>query len=112
LSPNISPIGHEEKALRERYFGAEYAKKHYSKKSDAIIDGAIVEFKSGSKTNLSINIGKAAKQSDVVIIKMTDVATDVHIEEVINKQWSIETRKHLTEIIIINNGALHVFKRP
>lgn len=107
----LPQIGFQEKGLRERYFGAEYAKSHYAKSPDAVVGGAIVEFKNSNKASLSINIGKAAKQSDIVIIRTTEAITDIHIEDVIKRQWNIEARKNLKKIIIINNGKFSEFVR-
>jgi hypothetical protein len=107
----LPQIGFQEKVQRERYFGANYAKNHYAKNPDAVIDGTIVEFKSSRKTSLSKNIGKAAKQSDVVIIKTTEQISETYIQNVIDRQWGMESRKNLTKIIIINDGKLYEFTR-
>jgi hypothetical protein len=103
-------IDKNEQALRERY----YAKKFISetKCPDANIGNAMVEFKASKKKNISHNIGQAALKSTVALIKTTSNVTEEHITNVISRQWGIETRKHLTEIVVINNGKVLVFKRP
>ncbi|MDR3350363.1 MAG: hypothetical protein LBN98_01780 [Prevotellaceae bacterium] len=108
----LPQINFNEKALRIRYFGNNYTNTHSNANPDAIVDGVIVEFKHSNRVNLSINIGKAARKSNIAIIKTTEFISDTHIRDVVARQWSIENRKNLTEIIVINNAVIQLFKRP
>jgi hypothetical protein len=101
-----------EKILRERYFGIEYARTHLTSNPDAMINNDIVEFKFSNNANLSINIGKAAKKSSIAVVKLKTQVSDIHIDDVVKRQWKMNNRKNLNKIIIINDGKLRTFERP
>lgn len=107
----LPQIGWEEKALRARYFGIDYAKTHYAVMPDAMIDGSIVEFKGVNVNKFTTRIGKAAKQSDIAFIRLTEIMQDDTLKLKIDKQWTMTDRKNLKQIIVYNNGKLHIFNR-
>ena len=103
-------IDRKEKLLRERYYGKNFISATLC--PDALINGKIVEFKYSNYRNISYNIGRAALKSNTILIKTTEYVSDVHIQNIIERQWSIETRGNITEIIVVNNGKVVSFKRP
>ena len=103
-------IDRREPLLRARYYGKGFISE--TQCPDALMNGIVVEYKRTNRANLSIGIGKAAKKSSVAVIQTTEYISDVHISDVIARQWNIENRKNLTEIIVINNGQVKSFKRP
>jgi hypothetical protein len=105
-------IGYQEKMLRERYFGVEYAKTHYASNPDAIIDGLVIEFKKSNKHKFVKRIGVAAKQSDVIFVSTTELLTNIEIEEKITQIWGMNDRKNIKSIIVHNAGTIQVFNRP
>jgi hypothetical protein len=108
----LPQIDKKEKTLRERYLGHSYVKLHPASNPDAFMNDLIVEFKRTNKANLSINIGKAARKSNIAIIHTTEMISDIHVQDVVARQWNVSNRQNLTEIIIINGGVLKSFKRP
>ena len=107
----LLPIIREtEQGLRARYYGENFLSK--TKCPDASINGIMVEYKQTNRANLSLSIGKAAKKSSIAVIRTTEYISDVHISDVVARQWSIDNRKSLTEIIVINNRQIKSFKRP
>jgi SPP1 gp7 family putative phage head morphogenesis protein len=96
--------------LRERYYGKNFPSK--SKCPDAAIGNVMVEFKHSNNSNLSVNIGKAAQKSNIALVKLKTPVSDVHIEDVVRRQWEMSNRSNLEKIIIINNGKTQVFDRP
>jgi SPP1 gp7 family putative phage head morphogenesis protein len=104
-------INKNEKLLRERYYGKNFMSSTLC--PDASIKGTIVEFKESNRANISRNIGMAALKSNIVVIKIKSgsMVSDTHIENIVNRQWNMENRKNLTEIIAINDGRLLSFKK-
>ncbi|MDR0661344.1 MAG: hypothetical protein LBG19_11275 [Prevotellaceae bacterium] len=109
LLPRINEV---EKAQRIRYFGAKYTTKHPTANPDAVIDGINVEFKVTNFRNMSRQIKRAATQADIAVLKVEQSLTDNYIQRFVKGQWAHADRQNLSEIIIINNGRLHRFKRP
>jgi SPP1 gp7 family putative phage head morphogenesis protein len=105
----LPKIDHKERVLRERYYGKGY---NFSKCPDAKIGNENAEFKTTTNRNMSVTIGNAAKQAAMVCVKITDNITVQHIKDVVERQWNIESRKNLIEIIVVSNGNIHTFKRP
>jgi len=103
-------IDRRETLLRARYYGKGFMSD--TQCPDAFMSGVMVEYKRTNRANLSIGIGKAAKKSSIAVIQTTEYISDVHIADVVARQWNIENRKNLTEIIVINNGQVKSFKRP
>jgi hypothetical protein len=104
-------IDRKEPQLRERYYGRDF--KNTTLCPDAKINGINAEYKESNKTNLSINIGKAALKGNIVAIKLTEQVSEVHIADVVKQQWDMERRKNLNEIVVINkDDSILVFKRP
>ncbi|MDR1023596.1 MAG: hypothetical protein LBL94_10060 [Prevotellaceae bacterium] len=103
-------INFNEKRLRARYYGEKFLSD--SKCPDSAIGSVMVEFKESKRKNISHNIGQAALKSTVAVIKTKSNVSEDEVKNIVSKQWNIENRKHLTEIIIINEGKVLVFKRP
>ncbi|MDR0295159.1 MAG: hypothetical protein LBH91_03075 [Prevotellaceae bacterium] len=105
-------IRESEQGLRARYYGKDFLSR--TKCPDASMGGIMVEYKRTNRANLSINIGAAALKSNIAVIKIKPgkFVSETHIENVVNRQWSMGNRKNLTEIIVINNGNVLSFKRP
>jgi hypothetical protein len=101
-------IDRREQLLRERYYGENY---DFSKCPDAKIESKNAEFKLTTNRNMSVTIGNAAKQAEIVIVKITDNITEQHINDVIARQWEITSRKNMQEIIVIVNKKVYAFKR-
>jgi len=109
LLPVISKL---EVELRIRYFGEKYNSEFPTTNPDSIIDGKIIEFKSGKRTKLSRRILEGALQSDIVIIRSKDSLSSEYIARFIYDQWEMEDRKNLITIILINNNEILRFDRP
>jgi hypothetical protein len=108
----LPQIDAKEQVLRKRYYGENYAS--YAKRPDASINGIVVEFKSSNSDNISSNIGVAAKQANIAIISIRpgNIVSEIHIKDVASRQWAMDSRKNLREVIIIHNGKVYSFKRP
>ncbi|MDR1112922.1 MAG: hypothetical protein LBL18_04100, partial [Bacteroidales bacterium] len=101
-----------EQILRERYFGKAYVKLHPTKNPDAIADNNIIEFKRTTVKQITANIGKAAKQSEsMVLIQITEPVQEYYLNEKIEKQWTLPDRKNINEIIVVANGEMQTFTR-
>ena len=107
----LPQIHHAERALRERYFGKEYVKNHNASNPDAIADGNFTDFKQSNVKQITANIGKAAKQSEHVFIKITEPIQEGYLADKISKQWAMEDRKNICIIIVYSNGQLRIFRR-
>jgi hypothetical protein len=106
----LPQINQTEKALRVRYFGKEYAEK-YLTNPDASVSGNLMEFKKSNRRNLSTHIGDAALKSNIAFVRTTEPVTDNYLDLFIERQWKMEDRKNLKEILIYNNGVLRTFTR-
>lgn len=108
----LPQINFNERVLRTRYFGAEYAKTHYAKNPDAFVDGVFIEFKTTNIKQITANIGQAAKQAErVVFIKITEPIQEHYLVNKINKQWKMDDRQNINKIIVFSNGQLQTFTR-
>jgi len=100
----LPQIHSSEIALRERYFGKEYNKRHPASNPDAIVDNDIVEFKISSRNNFMLRVREAAYKSNIAIIHVRETLTDNYIARLVNGVWSSNDAANLNEIVIINNG--------
>lgn len=107
----LPQLNRNEKTLRARYFGKEYAGKHPTSNPDAIIDSNIVEFKATGRRNLSVRIHESAIKSDIAVVKLKELLPDTYLDNFVARQWEMPDRKNLVEIIIYNGGELKVYKR-
>ncbi|MDR2383297.1 MAG: hypothetical protein LBD76_05365 [Prevotellaceae bacterium] len=97
--------------LRERYFGKLYAKTHYAKNPDAIINGEIWEFKNIGSKYMSRQTKEAAAQADIIFVKSKEVLTTTDINRFLKDQWTLTDRLNIKEIVFYNDGKLYNFKR-
>jgi hypothetical protein len=105
-------IRENEKILRARYYGKNFMSETLC--PDALIGGVPAEFKQSGRRGISTSIGAAAQKANiaVIMIKPGNIVSEIHIEDVVSRQWSMENRKHVAEIVVINNGKALSFKRP
>lgn len=98
--------------LRNRYYGVEYSKLHPTKCPDAIMDDEIIEFKTAVKKRMSERILEASTKANIVFLSCKDEVSEKYIQHFIDRQWRMEDRKNIIQIIVLNSGAVTIFKRP
>lgn len=98
--------------LRERYYGKAFQKLQPKDCPDAVADGKLIEFKSGTKKTASKRILQAAQKAEIVYLELTEKFSDGYLNEFINRQWNRPDRLNLSTIILNNNGIIEIFNRP
>jgi len=104
-------IHQSEVELRTRYYGKSYQEMHKTKCPDCLGDGMILEFKETTFKNLSENILKASKQSDIAVIKLAGKADKSWLERFCSKQFTLSDRSNLKKIIVVEDGNVFVYEK-
>ena len=100
-----------QRELRERYYGKEYAEANKTKCPDASIGGVLVEFKHTSIRNMSNRLYSASKQSNTVVLKMTESVSKGYLQRFAYSQFEKKKVSNVEKIIIISDDNVYVFDR-
>lgn len=108
----LPQIHKNEVAMRVRYYGNSFNNAHPSVCPDAMIGSTPVEFKHTNFGNMSKRIKEASKKSNIAILRVEQPLKQDYLDRFIKGQWNLNDRENLKEIVIINAGTMHQFKRP
>ncbi len=108
----LPQIHYSQVELRERYYGKAFQVMQKNDCPDAMIDGVLIEFKTGTQKTASKRILQASKKADVVYLELADEFTEDYLQRFLKGQWNAPDRKNIQTIIVNNMGKTTVFNRP
>lgn len=98
--------------LRERYYGRAFQAIQPKDCPDAMIDGKLIEFKSGNRKSAAKRIYQAAQKADIVYLELVEELSEGYLIQFVKRQWESTNRSNLTTLIITNKGKTQVYQRP
>ena len=107
----LPQIHYSQVALRERYYGKAFQAIQPNDCPDALINGKLAEFKSGTNKMASKRIYQASKKADIVYLELTEGMTDDYLNSFVKRQWANPDRQNIETLLINNKGKTHVFNR-
>lgn len=108
----LPQIHYTQIALRERYYGKAFQKMQKFDCPDAMIDGVLAEFKSGTIKMASKRILQASQKASVVYLEITDKLSTAYLDQFIARQWTKKDRMAIQTIIVTNGDVNKIYTRP